>query len=84
LGWEHINLLGRYSFETQTNWALDNLRPLRGEAEVVVEDEAARPVGGHDGGRRGEHWLRQWSVPELLRLRFFSVNFPAKNVRTPI
>lgn len=44
LGWEHINLLGRYSFETQASWALDHLRPLRGEAEIEVEDDGDRPV----------------------------------------
>ena len=29
LGWEHINLIGQYSFTHQSARSLDNLRPLR-------------------------------------------------------
>jgi TnpA family transposase len=29
LGWNHINLLGRYQFSNQQQWSLDQLRPLR-------------------------------------------------------
>jgi TnpA family transposase len=36
-GWEHINLLGRYLF-TKTNRSLDNLRPLRSQAQMVIDE----------------------------------------------
>ncbi|GHO48462.1 hypothetical protein KSX_66250 [Ktedonospora formicarum] len=29
LGWEHINLIGQYSFTNQSTYSLTNLRPLR-------------------------------------------------------
>ncbi|WP_126557686.1 Tn3 family transposase [Dictyobacter kobayashii] len=29
LGWEHINLIGQYSFTHQSGRSLDNLHPLR-------------------------------------------------------
>jgi hypothetical protein len=40
LGWEHINLIGQYSFAHQSGRSLDNLRPLRlPEQEVQSERE---------------------------------------------
>jgi hypothetical protein len=40
LGWEHINLIGQYSFTHQSGRSLDNLRPLRlPEQEEQAERE---------------------------------------------
>lgn len=37
LGWNHINLLGRYQFSKERQWSLDQLRPLRTQAEIVAD-----------------------------------------------
>lgn len=43
LGWEHINLIGQYSFTHQSARSLDNLRPLRlPEQEEQGEDGVAK------------------------------------------
>ena len=42
LGWEHINLIGKYQFAPQPGRSLDNLRPLRGsERAEEASQEAA-------------------------------------------
>jgi TnpA family transposase len=37
LGWNHINLLGRYQFSKERQWSLDQLRPLRTQAEIDAD-----------------------------------------------
>jgi len=37
LGWNHINLLGRYHFAKERQWSLDQLRPLRTQAEIDAD-----------------------------------------------
>jgi hypothetical protein len=37
LGWNHINLLGRYQFSNQRQWSLSQLRPLRTQAEIDAD-----------------------------------------------
>ena len=37
LGWNHINLLGRYQFSNQQQWSLSQLRPLRTQAEIDAD-----------------------------------------------
>ena len=37
LGWNHINLLGRYQFSRERQWSLDQLRPLRTQAEIDAD-----------------------------------------------
>lgn len=39
LGWEHINLLGHYNFQLAEPRTLDNLRPLRNEADIEATDD---------------------------------------------
>ncbi len=39
LGWEHINLLGHYPFQLQEPRRLDDLRPLRNEADIEATDD---------------------------------------------
>ena len=36
-GWEHLNFLGRYTFE-QTGHSLDHLRPLRSQADMSIDE----------------------------------------------
>lgn len=37
LGWNHINLLGHYQFSNQRQWSLDQLHPLRTQAEIDAD-----------------------------------------------
>jgi Tn3 transposase DDE domain len=37
LGWNHINLLGRYQFSKERQWSLSQLRPLRTQAEIDAD-----------------------------------------------
>ena len=37
LGWNHINLLGRYQFSKERQWSMDQLRPLRTQAEIDAD-----------------------------------------------
>jgi hypothetical protein len=37
LGWNHINLLGRYQFSNQRQWSLNPLRPLQTQAEIDAD-----------------------------------------------
>jgi hypothetical protein len=58
LGWEHINLIGQYSFTHQSARSLDNLRPLRlPEQEEQAEDEQATrdqsPLSSSSSNREG-------------------------------
>jgi Tn3 transposase DDE domain len=34
LGWNHINLLGRYQFSKERQWSVDQLRPLRTQVAI--------------------------------------------------
>ncbi len=51
LGWEHINLIGQYSFSHQSARSLDNLRPLRlpeqEDQEIREKAEEDRSVSSH-------------------------------------
>jgi TnpA family transposase len=46
LGWEHINLLGHYSFESSAPGSLEQLRPLRkgGDSDSMEEELPSRAV----------------------------------------
>jgi len=37
LGRNHIKLLGRYQFSKERQWSLDQLRPLRTQAEIGAD-----------------------------------------------
>lgn len=41
LGWEHINLIGKYHFASQPGHTLENLRPLRGSEGEEARQETA-------------------------------------------
>jgi hypothetical protein len=38
LGWEHINLIGKYQFAPQPGRSLENLRPLRTSGRAKEEE----------------------------------------------
>ena len=48
LGWNHINLLGRYQFSKERQWSLDQLRPLRTQAEIETIANWGLKTSPHD------------------------------------
>ncbi|MFL5625468.1 MAG: Tn3 family transposase [Ktedonobacteraceae bacterium] len=45
LGWEHINLIGKYQFAPQPGRSLENLRPLRLKVRTEGEKIPQEVVG---------------------------------------